>query len=128
MKAIFAIAVATVMFAATPPATAEDQPTLKAPTKTMGDTGTLPATGTVTNKVPEMGATEPMTNTGSHTMGDTGTLPATGARLCRRRANCAQILSNRSDGGLPRRYTAPLADIPCSAIQLSVYNLPSSGA
>ena len=43
----------------------------------MGDTGTLPATGTVSNKVPEMGATEPMTNTGSHTMGDTGTLPAT---------------------------------------------------
>ena len=41
----------------------------------MGDTGTLPATGTVSNKVPEMGATEPMTNTGSHTMGDTGTLP-----------------------------------------------------
>ena len=37
-------------------------------------------------------------------------------------------LSNRSDGGLPRRYTAPLADIPCSAIQPSVYNLPSPGA
>ena len=77
--AIFATAVATAMFAATP-ATAEDQPTTqKAPTKTMGDEGTLPATGTVTNKVPEMGATEPMTNTGSHTMGDTGKLPATKA-------------------------------------------------
>ena len=49
----------------------------------MGDTGTLPATGTVSNKVPEMGATEPMTNTGSHTMGDTGTLPQRSPRAAR---------------------------------------------
>lgn len=38
-----------------------------------------------------------------------------------------RFLSNRLDGGRPRRYIAPLADIPCSAIQLSVYNLPSPG-
>ena len=35
-------------------------------------------------------------------------------RACPRRANCSQILNNRDDG-LPRLYTAPLADIPCSA-------------
>ena len=52
MKAIFATAIATAMFAAIP-AIAEDQPTMqKAPTKTMGDTGTLPATGTVSKRSP----------------------------------------------------------------------------
>ena len=81
MKYYIAAAFAALLLGTTTvPSIAEDQPTMqKAPTKTMGDTGTLPATGTVTNKVPEMAPTEPMTNTGSHTMGDTGTLPATKA-------------------------------------------------
>ena len=76
--AIFAIAIATAMFAAAP-VTADDQPSQATPPKTMGDEGKLPATSTVGKQVPAMGATEPMTNTGSHTMGDTGKLPATNA-------------------------------------------------
>jgi hypothetical protein len=70
------------------PALAQDRPTTKGPPQTMGDQGKLPATGTVNNAVPEMGATGAGTGeTGAGSaspkgppqrMGDQGTLPATG--------------------------------------------------
>ena len=72
--------------AAFAPAIAEDRPVTKAPPKTMGDEGKLPATDTVTGKVPDMGSTtaEPNTatpprpdTTAPKTMGDEGKLPAT---------------------------------------------------
>jgi len=56
-------------------AIAEDNRT---PPKTMGDSGTLPATKKVGGAVPEMAPTAPVDSTGSHTMGDSGKLPATG--------------------------------------------------
>jgi hypothetical protein len=71
------------------PALAQDQPTTKGPPVRMGDDGKLPATDTITNKVPEMGATS-STGTSDGTagsaspkgppqrMGDEGKLPATG--------------------------------------------------
>ena len=58
----------------------------KAPPKTMGDEGKLPATDTVTGKVPDMGANNPEPNTATpprpdatapKKMGDEGKLPAT---------------------------------------------------
>jgi hypothetical protein len=68
------------------PALADDQPSQKAPTKTMGDEGKLPATGTMNEKVQDMGATGPSSGTsgtghpkgGQHRMGNEGKLPATG--------------------------------------------------
>ena len=61
----------------------EDRPVTKAPPKTMGDEGKLPATDTVTGKVPDMGsttvepntATPPVDATALKTMGDEGKLP-----------------------------------------------------
>lgn len=82
-----AIAVAT-LGAVSVSASVAEQPSLKGPPKTMGDEGKLPATGTMTNKVPEMGATgassgeSGATSTSpkgpAHRMGDEGKLPATG--------------------------------------------------
>jgi hypothetical protein len=72
--------------AAFAPAIAEDRPVTKAPPKTMGDEGKLPATDTVTGKVPDMGSTTADPNTATpprpdatapKTMGDEGKLPAT---------------------------------------------------
>jgi hypothetical protein len=64
-------------------ASAEDavEPNQKAPTKTMGDEGKLPATSTTDQAVPEMGAGSggnPVQDDGSKRMGDEGKLPATG--------------------------------------------------
>ncbi len=89
MKYLVTTAVAAFSIAAVSgPATAEDAaPATKGPPVTMGDQGKLPATGTISDKVPEMGATTaaPPTTTGSispkgpeQTMGDEGKLPATG--------------------------------------------------
>jgi hypothetical protein len=74
--------------AASAPALAGDQPSPKGPPQTMGDEGKLPATGTMTNKVPEMGATgagsgesgaaSPSPKGPPQRMGDEGKLPATG--------------------------------------------------
>ncbi len=47
--------------------------------KTMGNEGKLPATGTVSDKVPDMGATAPVEGGPSKRMGDEGKLPATKA-------------------------------------------------
>jgi len=62
------------------PALADDQPSTDPARHTMGDEGKLPATNSVTTKVPEQGAGtgESSGTTGSHRMGDEGTLPATG--------------------------------------------------
>ncbi|AHB49070.1 mucin [Hyphomicrobium nitrativorans NL23] len=73
-------------------AIATDRPTQKGPPQTMGDEGKLPASQTLTNKVPDMvgpdtGATGTSTGTSgssspkgpAHRMGDeAGKLPATG--------------------------------------------------
>lgn len=77
---------ALVLCAASLPATAQDSPAPKGPPVTMGNEGKLPATGTVSGAVPEMGATGSSTGeSGSaspkgpaKTMGNEGTLPATG--------------------------------------------------
>ena len=67
-------------------ASAFSYPVTKAPPKTMGDEGKLPATDTVTGKVPDMGSTTADPNTATpprpdatapKTMGDEGKLPAT---------------------------------------------------
>jgi hypothetical protein len=58
----------------------ETPPAQKAPTKTMGDEGKLPATSTTDTKVPEMGSDssqKPVQDDGSKRMGDEGKLPAT---------------------------------------------------
>ena len=83
MKLLTLSAVATML--ALTPAYAGD-PAPKAPQKTMGDEGKLPATDTLSNKVPDMGAqpaepsSGPVTPKGPQaTMGDEGKLPATEA-------------------------------------------------
>lgn len=78
MKYVATIAITLLL--ASGPVVAEEAPTTtKGPPVTMGDEGKLPATSTVTNKVPEMGATEaPAATGGTKRMGDEGTLPATG--------------------------------------------------
>lgn len=75
---------------ASAPVMAGEPPTTKGPPVTMGDQGKLPATGTMTDKVPEMGAGSAATGASSgtsgsaspkgppQTMGDEGKLPATG--------------------------------------------------
>lgn len=85
MRYFFNIA-AGILLATTAPVFAEDAPTTKGPPVTMGDEGKLPATGAVSNKVPEMGAAPAPAATGESTsvkgppvtMGDQGKLPATG--------------------------------------------------
>lgn len=85
MKFLAAAAV-VLMLGALAPASAEDQPVTKAPPKTMGDEGKLPATGTMGGAVPEMGAVPAEPSSGESTspkgppkrMGDEGKLPATG--------------------------------------------------
>lgn len=85
-------AAALALAAISVPATAGDAPTTKGPPVTMGDQGKLPATGTMTNKVPDMtgpasaatGASSGASGSASpkgppQTMGDEpGKLPATG--------------------------------------------------
>jgi hypothetical protein len=84
MKRTLAIVAMIAVAAALSSASAEDAvaPSQKAPTKTMGDEGTLPATETTDKAVPEMGAGtggNPVQDDGSKRMGDEGKLPATGA-------------------------------------------------
>ena len=84
MKKILTIVAMFAIGAALSTASAEDAaaPNQKAPTKTMGDEGKLPATKTTEGAVPEMGADSggnPVQDDGSKRMGDQGKLPATGA-------------------------------------------------
>ena len=79
MKRILTI-VAMVAIGAAFKCVAEDAPNQKAPTKTMGDEGKLPATKTTEGAVPEMGADSggnAVQDDGSKRMGDEGKLPAT---------------------------------------------------
>jgi len=82
MKKILTIVAMVAIGAALSTASAEDAvaPNQKAPTKTMGDEGKLPATKTTEGAVPEMGAdssAKPVQDDGSKRMGDEGKLPAT---------------------------------------------------
>lgn len=84
MKYYIATAFAALLIGtATTPSVAEDQPSANSSSHTMGDSGTLPPTGTVSGRVPDMGAGtgtssgSPSDNGSSHTMGDEGKLPAT---------------------------------------------------
>jgi hypothetical protein len=81
MKRLLVASVLVAVGAAFATATAEDAPAQKAPTKTMGDEGKLPATKTTEGAVPDMGAGSggsPVQDDGSKRMGDQGKLPATG--------------------------------------------------
>lgn len=94
MRHIVTAAVATLsLIAISAPAIAEDAPSTKGPPVTMGDQGKLPATGTITDKVPDMTGPAGTAATGEssgtsgsaspkgppQTMGDEpGKLPATG--------------------------------------------------
>ena len=80
MKYVLTIAATILLAIASGPVAAEDAPTTtKGPPATMGDEGKLPATSTVGDKVPEMGATAPVEIGPQKKMGDEGTLPATKA-------------------------------------------------
>ena len=85
MKTTLIAATIIAFGAALATASAEDvvPPAQKAPTKTMGDEGKLPATSTTDSAVPDMtgpGTTtnNPIQDDGSKRMGDEGKLPATG--------------------------------------------------
>lgn len=92
MKRITLVITVAGMAAMLSPALAEtsQERTLKAPEKTMGDHGTLPATEKMGKKIPDMAgpktAESPATESGAASgpkgppkrMGDEGTLPATG--------------------------------------------------
>jgi hypothetical protein len=83
MKVIMSTIAALLLGAASVPATAQDSPATKGPPVTMGDQGKLPATDTITGKVPDMGATgassgEQGSSDSRKRMGDEGTLPAKG--------------------------------------------------
>src|SRR5262245_57757679 len=69
MKYFVTTAIAVIGLGAIAPATAQDAPSTKGPPVTMGDEGKLPATGTMTNKVPEMGSTSGATGAGTGTSG-----------------------------------------------------------
>jgi hypothetical protein len=81
-------AIAALLLGASLPAIAQDAPATKGPPVTMGDQGKLPATDTVSGKVPEMGATgassgeqgagSASTKGPPQRMGGEGKLPATG--------------------------------------------------
>ena len=92
MKRMLSITAAIALAAAMTPASAEtaQERTLKAPEKSMGDEGKLPATNTMSGAVPDMTgpqtAATPADNEGSDAsgpkgppkrMGDEGKLPAT---------------------------------------------------
>jgi hypothetical protein len=85
MKRILTIVAMFAIGAALTCASAEDAvaPNQKAPTKTMGDEGKLPATKSTDSAVPDMtgpsDGTNPVGDDGSKRMGDQGKLPATGA-------------------------------------------------
>ena len=84
MKKILTIVAMVAIGAALSTASAEDAvaPNQKAPTKTMGDEGKLPATRTTKSAVPEMRTdrgTNAVQDDGSKRMGDEGKLPATAA-------------------------------------------------
>lgn len=92
MRKLLACCVAAIMAAALTPASADttnDDRMLKAPPKTMGDEGKLPATEKLGNKIPDMTGPRTAATPGTeHTgpsgpkgppkrMGDQGKLPAT---------------------------------------------------
>ena len=86
MKRLLTCAAAIVFAAALTSAYADDRPIAKAPQKTMGDEGKLPATSTVGSSVPNMGAApsdeaDPNVTAGPRgtvkRLGDEGKLPAT---------------------------------------------------
>jgi hypothetical protein len=80
MKLIIATAFSALLLGtAMTPALADDQSTNDPARHRMGDEGKLPATNSVTKRVPEQGAGtgESTGTTGSHRMGDEGKLPAT---------------------------------------------------
>jgi hypothetical protein len=84
MKKILTIVAMVAIGAALSSVSAEDAaaPNQKAPTKTMGEEGELPATSPTDGAEPEMaaeGGVEPVQDDGSKRMGDQGKLPATGA-------------------------------------------------
>ena len=62
------------------PVLADEQPSNDPARHRMGDEGKLPATDSVTTRVPDQGAGTAETSgaAGTHRMGDEGTLPATG--------------------------------------------------
>ena len=83
MKGLLTIVAMIAIGTALSTASAEDAaPNQKAPTKTMGDEGKLPANKTIDSAVPDMtgpnDGTNPVQDDGSKRMGDTGKLPATG--------------------------------------------------
>lgn len=86
MKHLLTCAAVIAFAAVSSSAYAEERPVIKAPQKTMGDEGKLPATATVGSSVPNMGASPADENEscGSSSpkgpakrMGDEGKLPAT---------------------------------------------------
>jgi hypothetical protein len=85
MKHMLTCAAIIVFAAVFSSAYAEERPVIKAPQKTMGDDGKLPATATMGSSVPNMGAApadeaDPNVTAGPRgtvkRMGDEGTLPA----------------------------------------------------
>lgn len=81
MKLIIATAFSALLLgSALAPALADDQPSNDPARHRMGDEGKLPATDSMTTRVPEQGAGtgESSGTAGSHRMGDEGKLPATG--------------------------------------------------
>ena len=86
MKHLLTCAAVIAFAAVSTSAYAEERPVTKAPQKTMGDEGKLPATSTVGSSVPNMGAApsdeaDPNVTAGPRgtvkRLGDEGTLPAT---------------------------------------------------
>jgi hypothetical protein len=89
MKKILALAAASAValatFCTTASAETDDERMQKAPTKTMGNEGKLPATDQMSTSVPDMGTAEPAPDGGGPAgqkgpamrMGNDGKLPAT---------------------------------------------------
>ena len=87
MRAYLLAAVAIAATACLSASSFAQEPRPKGPPKTMGDEGKLPSTGTMSDRMPEMGGTGAGAGTGEPSgpkgppkrMGDEGKLPATGA-------------------------------------------------
>ena len=80
MKTLVATAFSALLLGAVlTPAFADDQTSTDPTRHTMGDSGKLPATNSMSTQVPEQGAGTGASSgtSGSHTMGDEGKLPAT---------------------------------------------------
>ncbi len=77
MKASVAIAALAFCSASAFPVLADEQSPLRTQPKTTGDSGVLPATAKMGERVKDQGATDPPEYTGRHEMADSGKLPAT---------------------------------------------------